>query len=174
MERSRSCGAMEISKWSRALPPHKVTRLMVNRRHGYSNHGDYVFGWKDDALQRAMDTKCNGDSCPALKSQTPEEAMKCTVPRTVNEDIDGCKLAEIVCMSSQVTDGSNPRAEGSSWKPNAVLSCWWATMGRVECDSQIDAVMVCNGYTETLVTFDGYNWKGCRDDSQRLQPPMQS
>ena len=66
---------------------------MVTRRRGYSNHGDYVFGWKDDALQRAMNTRCNGDACPALKSQTPEEAMKCTVPRTVNEDIDGCKLA---------------------------------------------------------------------------------
>lgn len=66
-------------------------KLTVDR-HGYSNHGDYVFGWKGDALQRAMDTKCNGDACAALKSQSPEEAMKCTVPRVVEEDINGCKL----------------------------------------------------------------------------------
>ncbi|KAF2258610.1 hypothetical protein CC78DRAFT_594412 [Lojkania enalia] len=57
--------------------------------NGYSNHGDYVFGWKEDSLQRAMNARCNGDTCDVLKTQSSEEAMKCMLPRTVNEDIDG-------------------------------------------------------------------------------------
>ncbi|OIW25765.1 hypothetical protein CONLIGDRAFT_663429 [Coniochaeta ligniaria NRRL 30616] len=62
----------------------------TNDPHGYTQHGDYVFGWKGDSLQRAMDARCNGDVCSALKVQTPEEAMKCTIPRTyVNDEIDG-------------------------------------------------------------------------------------
>lgn len=60
-------------------------------RHGYSQHGDYVFGWKDDSLQRAMDLRCDGDVCSGLQRQSPEEAMKCTKQRVVDENIDGCK-----------------------------------------------------------------------------------
>ncbi|KAF2257378.1 hypothetical protein BU26DRAFT_537120 [Trematosphaeria pertusa] len=55
---------------------------------GYGNHGDYVFGWKGDALQKAMDTNCN-INCPALKTQSIAQGNKCTVKRVVNEDIDG-------------------------------------------------------------------------------------
>jgi hypothetical protein len=55
---------------------------------GYGNHGDYVFGWKDDALQRVMDTPCYVD-CPVLKTQTIEEANKCGIEPLVKEDIDG-------------------------------------------------------------------------------------
>ncbi|KAK3376845.1 hypothetical protein B0T24DRAFT_550776, partial [Lasiosphaeria ovina] len=55
---------------------------------GYGNHGDYVFGWKDDALQKAMDTNCN-INCPQLKTQTIAAGNKCTKKSQVNENIDG-------------------------------------------------------------------------------------
>lgn len=61
-------------------------------RKGYSQHGDYVFGWKGDSLQKAMDARCNGDTCSELTYQETEEAMKCTVPQVVGDNIDGCKL----------------------------------------------------------------------------------
>ncbi|XDG02583.1 hypothetical protein ABKA04_002198 [Annulohypoxylon sp. FPYF3050] len=58
-------------------------------KDGYSQHGDYVFGWEGDSLQRAMDARCNGAVCNALKTQSSEAAMKCTKSRVVEEDIDG-------------------------------------------------------------------------------------
>ena len=38
-----------------------------------------------------MDLRCDGDVCSGLERQSPEEAMKCTKPSVVDEDIDGCK-----------------------------------------------------------------------------------
>ncbi|EMR64911.1 hypothetical protein UCREL1_8114 [Eutypa lata UCREL1] len=61
----------------------------TNDPNGYTQHGDYVFGWEDDSLQRAMDSRCNGAVCGVLKTQSSEEAMKCTKQRVVEEDIDG-------------------------------------------------------------------------------------
>ncbi|KAF2001661.1 hypothetical protein P154DRAFT_619321 [Amniculicola lignicola CBS 123094] len=67
--------------------------------NGFSQHGDYVFGWQGDSLQRAMNARCNNDVCDVLKTQTPEEAMKCTVPETVKEDIDGSLVLNPLSLS---------------------------------------------------------------------------
>ena len=55
---------------------------------GYGAHGDYVFGWKGDALQKAMDSNCN-INCPQLKTQSIQTGNQCKAKVTVNENIDG-------------------------------------------------------------------------------------
>ncbi|PGH14777.1 hypothetical protein AJ79_02793 [Helicocarpus griseus UAMH5409] len=60
---------------------------------GYGQHGDYVFGWKGDALQRAMDANCNV-VCPQIQSQDTSVANQCTIPRRVDEAIDEGELQD--------------------------------------------------------------------------------
>lgn len=57
---------------------------------GHGAHGDYLFGWKDGALQRAMDalgTQCFSESCPVLALQSAEAAIACTKSQQAREDI---------------------------------------------------------------------------------------
>ncbi|RYP21638.1 hypothetical protein DL765_002099 [Monosporascus sp. GIB2] len=54
---------------------------------GYSNHADYLFGWKDDSLQRAMDAHTYV-SAPMLTPQSIALQNRCKVPDVVREDID--------------------------------------------------------------------------------------
>lgn len=58
---------------------------------GYGQHGDYVFGWKADSLQKAMDDgkSCFGASCGGLKTQALDPASKCKVATRYPEDYDG-------------------------------------------------------------------------------------
>ncbi|KAL5389855.1 hypothetical protein PMIN02_007178, partial [Paraphaeosphaeria minitans] len=55
-------------------------------RTGFGNHGDYVFGWKDDSLQKILDEECYVQ-CKTMETQSIEEMNKCSVPRKVNEDV---------------------------------------------------------------------------------------
>lgn len=57
---------------------------------GYGQHADYVFGWKGDALQRAMNAGC-GVNCPTLKTQSMTAANKCQQKKRLTENYDGCK-----------------------------------------------------------------------------------
>ena len=57
---------------------------------GYASHADYVFGWKDDSLQRAMDGHTYV-SAPMLKTQSIAQQNQCKVPDMVGENFDGCK-----------------------------------------------------------------------------------
>jgi hypothetical protein len=64
--------------------------LSTGDNTGLGQHADYVFGWKGDSLQRAMDTSgCMGAKCANLKTQTIDNARKCSVRTTVNEDENG-------------------------------------------------------------------------------------
>ena len=57
---------------------------------GYGTHGDYMFGWKGNSLQRAMDRdNCFYDGCGTITKQAMSVANKCTVKDMVRENIDG-------------------------------------------------------------------------------------
>jgi hypothetical protein len=58
---------------------------------GFGTHADYMFGWKGDALQKAMDkSECFYDGCGSITKQDMSVANKCKVPDMVGENIDGC------------------------------------------------------------------------------------
>ena len=61
-------------------------------RTGFGNHGDYVFGWKDDSLQKILDEECYVQ-CETMKTQSVEAMNACQVPRKVVEAIgdDECR-----------------------------------------------------------------------------------
>ncbi|KAH8892101.1 hypothetical protein GQ53DRAFT_863798 [Thozetella sp. PMI_491] len=55
---------------------------------GFGHHADYVFGWKGDSLQRAMNSGCSGP-CPTLKTQSYSLANQCNLKQYHPEDLDG-------------------------------------------------------------------------------------
>jgi hypothetical protein len=57
----------------------------------YGWHDDYLFGWKSDVLQQALDARCNIHRCPrVLETQSAEDANKCTKSQHAREPTEGC------------------------------------------------------------------------------------
>ena len=58
---------------------------------GSGAHGDYLFGWQDDSLQKALDNGCSEDfDCPAagLTKQANANYLGCTKKQQAPEDVD--------------------------------------------------------------------------------------
>ncbi|KAJ3512312.1 hypothetical protein NMY22_g15371 [Coprinellus aureogranulatus] len=83
---------------------------------GYGHHGDYMFGWEGDALQRAMDTctEFNGDPnyCKALTVQSDAEINKCRQEPRVEEPVDGYLKALPGCNPIQNGPGLATEVSG--------------------------------------------------------------
>ncbi len=61
--------------------------------NSYGTHADYMFGWRGDALQRAMDkSECFYDGCGSIQKQNMAIANQCQVQEMVGEETDGCKV----------------------------------------------------------------------------------
>jgi len=64
---------------------------------GSASHGDYVFGWEGESLQKAMNQKCNlQGTCVdragggnIITAQSIEEMTACTKPQQAPEQVDG-------------------------------------------------------------------------------------
>jgi hypothetical protein len=79
---------------------------------GYANHGDYLFGWKDDSLQKIMDEECFVN-CKSMKMQSIQQMNACSTTRKVVEDIGNAN-----CESSDVRVGcvlTCHRADFAAW-----------------------------------------------------------
>ena len=61
-----------------------------------SQHADYVFGWRGDSLDFAMETGCAGADCPAMATQTMQPAGACEVPELVGENYSGCEYLLLI------------------------------------------------------------------------------
>ncbi|KAH7392525.1 hypothetical protein BKA66DRAFT_439251 [Pyrenochaeta sp. MPI-SDFR-AT-0127] len=53
---------------------------------GFGNHGDYVFGWKDDSLQKILDEECYV-GCKSMRTQSIEQMNACSIKNKVQEDV---------------------------------------------------------------------------------------
>ncbi|KAK3302649.1 uncharacterized protein B0T15DRAFT_562604 [Chaetomium strumarium] len=105
---------------------------------GYGTHGDYVFGWKGDALQRAMDANCDV-YCPTLKEQGISAGNQCRVDRHVSENIDGWLSSlpggvEITGPQPGTGTGGGNNGGGNNGGGNGGGSCQVAKWG--QCGGQ--------------------------------------
>ncbi|RYP74933.1 hypothetical protein DL771_002717 [Monosporascus sp. 5C6A] len=85
-------GSTTYDPWTarRARSPGATTYV-----EGYGAHADYVFGWKGDSPQRAMDSDYMFQGCGAsvLEMQSAADMNECGVESSVAEDVEGYKIS---------------------------------------------------------------------------------
>jgi hypothetical protein len=84
---------------------------------GYGQHGDYVFGWEGDALQRAMDSCFDTlglpESCSTLKQQSDADMNNCKLKTVIDERVEGAVLPSLPgCNPIQNGPGPATMANG--------------------------------------------------------------
>lgn len=85
------------SMWPSGTPNPFVWSFEGN---GAGTHADYMFGWKGDSLQRAMDrSECFYDGCGSITKQAMQVANRCTVKEMVKEEVDGCTFKYPICLN---------------------------------------------------------------------------
>ena len=116
---------------------------------GYGGHGDFVMGWEEQHLQRAVDT-CTSDSgrvedCPEFQLIPDSQAEGCTVPPRVNEPTTGT-LSQL--------PGCNPVQPG----PDR------ATI-RTDCGATTDLGQADTSSLFKDLTEQGWGYVGCGTDN---------
>lgn len=67
---------------------------------GYGYHADYVFGWKGNSLQKAVDQRCSMNTCDGLKTQDQSVGNQCTKKPSFGPPIlNGCEYRRVVSCS---------------------------------------------------------------------------
>jgi hypothetical protein len=100
--------------------------LNVVLRTGWGHHGDYLFGWEGDSLQRAMDVCTNVSGRPAdcaseLTLLTDEEMNNCRLPAMVDETVEGeCKLHRLIHLILKMTSFCDRYRQTPWMQPAAV------------------------------------------------------
>lgn len=99
--------------------------LSTGDRSGYSQHADYVFGWKGQELQKAMNAGCAAANCPGIKVQSLKKAKKCKVKPLVKEKSEGCKFCflDTVCDVMWELTRLDDRVECVAWWDSGSVRC---------------------------------------------------
>jgi hypothetical protein len=89
------------------LPRRKCSQLTSFNRTGFGQHGDYLFGWDGDSLQRAMDT-CTDmggvpEQCRALTVLSDAEINRCTQKPVIDEVVEGSCKSNFTSLSFPTT-----------------------------------------------------------------------
>lgn len=74
-----------------SIPGLQTSSNLQDDSIGYVSHAHYFFGWKGDAVQRAMDSPCYVN-CPTLKTQTIATGNKCAKPQVVDDLLNSCEI----------------------------------------------------------------------------------